>query len=507
MLARRRQRLAGRWIGLGIAVLVAGCGISGEVKDAARTRRERVEVARTQIAAIERDVQGALAGPDAALFRGYDEIWERQLTEAQAVLDGADALLNERVEPLLAANERDSTPAIIDLLRAAKTETHRALTIAEAIPAQIATFRRYRDTAPELVKRAGQTVKAAEGRIQATQPIVEGAWGQYPDKKADLQKRWASVAGEDGLLSSARAAAQRAAAELSRGEPDYVQLGQSAEMADSLTTGVIPQTLDNLQDRVRQLGESYEKRLADMKTESRYQVALWISRWDPWSDFPSEREEPHREAYVDRKTFERYESWLDEGRSIVVERGGDHEVYVNDVFEEVHYYHQYEVIRGQEREVTDWIEVDQPTYRKHENDLGMALAVKLEGTYEDETIRTASPPGYGSVGNPRYGRWQQDNQGRSFWAFYGQYMFMRSMMWGMWGPGYNVYRTDWNRWDNHRRRGQPYYGGAGEYGTRGSLTRRGYASSTFGRGGGFRDRPSVRRGEARRGRGPGGRGK
>ncbi len=506
MLARLRRRAAGRWIWLGIAPLLAGCGISGEIKDAAQKRRDSIEAARAQVDAIERDLRGVLEGPDVALFKGYSGVWERRVGEARLALDGAQALLDGRVRPLLEANKPESESAIIDLLRSARDETRRALAGAEVIPVQITTFRRYRDDAPEFVRRAQEALKGTKSRIEASRSVIEGAWGQYPNKKADLQERWAAVAGDGGLLEGVQDAAGRAKAELGKEEPDYVLLGRSADMADSLATHAIPASLEGLEDRVRQLGDSYEKRLSDMKIETRYRVEQWRTTWNEWSDFPSERDKPYRDIYVDEATFNQYDQRLERGLNIVVARGTGYEVWVNNVFEEVLYYHKYEIIRGQEREVTDWIEVNQPTYQKHEEHLGMALTVKPEGTYEDETIRTASPPGYGHVGNPRYGRWQRDDQGRSFWAFYGQYMFMRSLLWG---PGYrhNVYQNDWNRWGNYRGRGEPYYGSERQFGTKGTWTRRKYANSTFAQGGGFRDRPSVRRGVGRRARGPGGRGK
>ena len=85
-----------------------------------------------------------------------------------------------------------------------------------------------------------------------------------------------------------------------------------------------------------------------------------------------------------------------------------------------------------------------------EGDVGGAVAVQGAGSH--------------LVGNPVYGRWQQDSSGSSFWVWYGAYALMGP---GFWRPG--LYRHD----DWYRRRGWSYYGDVGRnyYGTRGDQQR------------------------------------
>lgn len=55
-------------------------------------------------------------------------------------------------------------------------------------------------------------------------------------------------------------------------------------------------------------------------------------------------------------------------------------------------------------------------------------------------------PGSYLVGNPGYGEYRQDNSGRSFWHWYGQYAFFSGMLRG--NSYYNrspIYYNDWNR--------------------------------------------------------------
>jgi hypothetical protein len=148
------------------------------------------------------------------------------------------------------------------------------------------------------------------------------------------------------------------------------------------------------------------------------------------------------------------------------------------------YYHRYKLIYATgatpgaytyQEQVGDWQEVPPARYQAHVNNLGMTLVAKKDG----EITRTAQPPGYQYVGDPRYGEWKTDARGSSFWSFYGKYMFF-SQMFSMlsYGP---VFRSGWDDYATYRRGSRPYYGRDGrEFGTRGSGTRTAY-KGYFGR--------------------------
>jgi hypothetical protein len=127
------------------------------------------------------------------------------------------------------------------------------------------------------------------------------------------------------------------------------------------------------------------------------------------------------------------------------------------------YYHKYRIITDDKTTETGWLEVPEDCYRRNEPFLGMTIWVKKDGK-ESEAI---GPPGYEYVGNPRYGRWNTDSSGHSFWAFYGQYMFISALL----GPG-PIYRNHYTTYNTSRSQGRPYYGSKNEYGTNGSLTKR-----------------------------------
>ncbi len=140
------------------------------------------------------------------------------------------------------------------------------------------------------------------------------------------------------------------------------------------------------------------------------------------------------------------------------------------------FFHKYKITtgrkeRGREELVyesveTDWMAVDESFYRKYENYLGMSILSKdSEGKISD----AAHPPGYQYVGDSRYGRWNRDSSGNSFWEFYGKYMFFSSLFNMATG---SIFRNDYNDYRSYRDSGRPYYGPNKEYGTYGSNTKK-----------------------------------
>lgn len=139
------------------------------------------------------------------------------------------------------------------------------------------------------------------------------------------------------------------------------------------------------------------------------------------------------------------------------------------------YKHQYQIIKEDENgevkdELTAWYTVGEREFNAHIDNMGMEIAARdSTGTLSKEV----APPGYSNyVGNSRYGHWQTNSSGGSFWAFYGQYAFMSSLFRHSMYPVPYGYYNDW--YGGYRGTGRPYYGPSGSryYGT-GS----GYSSS------------------------------
>ncbi|CAM2006606.1 hypothetical protein [Acanthopleuribacter pedis] len=146
------------------------------------------------------------------------------------------------------------------------------------------------------------------------------------------------------------------------------------------------------------------------------------------------------------------------------------------------YLHRYRVyyavkIPGQTEDVqfldikTELLEVPEDVYKRHEPDLGMVIAMK---TSDGRTTTTPQPAGYQYVGNPRYGQWQTNSSGETFWSFYGKYALLRDAFDVFDRPFKRKYYNNYH--NNYYKNKTPYYGSGkvktyGTYGTRTQKTR------------------------------------
>lgn len=139
------------------------------------------------------------------------------------------------------------------------------------------------------------------------------------------------------------------------------------------------------------------------------------------------------------------------------------------------HFHRYKIIHAEpgaaadslryKTEVTGWLRVGRGEYEKYDEYLGMALASK---TPETTAAGLPAPPGYDYVGDPRYGTWQTDAGGNSFWEFYGKYALLSHLFGMMSRP---VFFNDWQDYREQRAGGRPYFGRNREFGTNGTQTR------------------------------------
>jgi hypothetical protein len=105
-----------------------------------------------------------------------------------------------------------------------------------------------------------------------------------------------------------------------------------------------------------------------------------------------------------------------------------------------------------EEEIGEWVVVEKDFFEHHINNMGMEVASK---DAEGKVNKVPAPPGYGThVGNDKYGKWQTNSSGTSFWVFYGQYAMMRTMF-GYHSP---IYRNNYSSYRSNYHGKQSYYG-------------------------------------------------
>lgn len=145
-----------------------------------------------------------------------------------------------------------------------------------------------------------------------------------------------------------------------------------------------------------------------------------------------------------------------------------------------HYEHKYQIFETKQRKdligdtlvvdtivsrKTKWLPVSDKLFKQYEKDLGMELLSQKDGRLS----KVVSPIGYSQyVGNERYGRWDNDNTGHSTWHFFGQYMFMRTMLRMAFFP---VRYSNYSTYRNFNRAGKTYYG-SGVYGSSGRYNKK-----------------------------------
>ncbi|MEA2059898.1 MAG: hypothetical protein U9P10_05145 [Thermodesulfobacteriota bacterium] len=128
------------------------------------------------------------------------------------------------------------------------------------------------------------------------------------------------------------------------------------------------------------------------------------------------------------------------------------------------YYHKYLIVHPDKSRRTEWIKVNENFYKLNQDFLGMALLTKKEGEIET----TPSPPGYDLVGDPKYGQWQKDSSGSSFWEFYGKYALISTLFGGWYRP---VYQNDYRGYQQSRSSNRPFFGRQKEFGSSGKIVK------------------------------------
>jgi hypothetical protein len=279
--------------------------------------------------------------------------------------------------------------------------------------------------------------------LAAAAAAVQKAEADWPAKKSDLEARLATARGiqvrSDEFWQSTTEARRAAAAN------DYskVDFGTLFAAADTLKTGAadLPRQAGELKTLSAQLYQSWDKILVDMETRGS----------------GNSRE---------------YDQKIKTVRTTVSDATGKGGTATSD---------------------EKWVDVSKAQYQAMEKDLGMAIEHKPAGKYDTESERVAQPAGFAYMAPPgqsnQYGHWEQNN-GTSFWVFYGQYALMRDLLFN------RSYRPldyrEYHEYYTYRQRNETYYGRdaatqAPKYGTSGTATQEHYSGSTFAKSGGFKD--------------------
>jgi hypothetical protein len=428
-----------------LVVLFAGLdGLPGAVKAQIAAERKSFAAAQSQVQSAQADVSRTLAS-ESALFRALPSAREYpdRLGRAAGSLAAAGQSIAEleRLEKQNRRSDRDRAEAVL-----AREKQVRAAAVADAesVRTDAAHWVDLKQHLPQEVQdmeRDYASVHAVD--LAAAAAAVQKAEADWPVKKSDLEARLATARGiqtrGDELWQSTTEARRAAAVN------DYpkVDFGTLFAAADTLKTGAadLPKQAEQLKTLSAQLYQSWDKVLVDMETRGS----------------GNSRE---------------YDQKIKTVRTTVADATGKNSTATSD---------------------EKWVDVSKAQYQAMEKNLGMAIEHKPAGKYDTESERIAQPAGFAYMAPPgqsnQYGHWEQNN-GTSFWVFYGQYALMRDLLFN------RSYRPldyrEYHDYYTYRQRNETYYGRdtatqAPKYGTSGTATQERYSGSTFAKSGGFKD--------------------
>jgi hypothetical protein len=428
-----------------VLVLFAGLdGLPGAVKAQIAAERKSFVEAQSQVQAAQAEVSRNLAG-ESALFGALPSAREYpdRLGRAAGSLAAAGQSLAE-LEKLEKQNRRSDSARAESLLASEKQIRVAALADAESVRKDAAHWIDLKQHLPQEVQDMERDYKAIHAvDLAAVAAAAQKAEADWPGKKSDLEARLATARGiqvrSDELWQSTTEARRAAAAN------DYskVDFGTLFAAADTLKTGAadLPKQAEQLRTLSAQLYESWDKVLVDMETRG-------------------------------SGNARQYDQKIKTVRTKIADATGKGGTATSD---------------------EKWVDVSKAQYHAMEKNLGMAIEHKPAGKYDTESERIAQPAGFAYMAPPgqsnQYGHWEQNN-GNSFWVFYGQYALMRDLLFN------HSYRPldyrEYHDYSTYRQRNETYYGRdtatqAPKYGTSGTATQEHYSGSTFAKGGGFKD--------------------
>ena len=510
-----------------IFLLVTGCGgLPKETKKKAEAVPQQIADMEKKVASYKTKYESFESSSDFKHFSKYAsrEKWVGNFALAKAKIANAREIQEKKLKPALDRNEDKEHSQVLAQLRTINVVLNEALDFAKKPGQRIQAFKKAQAEAPKMVEKAKNEMAQIEKVYSALDAFIKASKVEYPPKDKDLTTRFAPI---KAVYTKAGATLKQAQKEHSSNNPDYaILVDNCAFMSQNLTK--IGNQDTTLRAKISELGKSYSKRLVDM--EVRYFVKVGRTSWDNYYEYPTETNHTYTRQ-VTEDVFEYFgeltvadiatygyslrvkinKSMWDNLRISPKERwpSGDDEAgfWLGDVYEE--YYHKYILTENGKQRTTGWKKIGADFFESNEGNMDMEIVVKPYGSYESEVVKVAAPPGMAYVNNKKYGRWKKDEKtGRSFWDWYGPYLFYSTMLGG---HRHYYYHNDWNTWNNSYRGRRAYYGsnnGVNRYGSSSKYVQKKYAGSKYGKSGGLRQQSSsFRKGGSRRGGGPGKSGK
>ncbi|MBU1195627.1 MAG: hypothetical protein KKE62_08850 [Proteobacteria bacterium] len=536
-----------KWIILGVFALILafmfnGCGqgLPKDLKKEAKAIPDRIEHTRNQVKELEHKYAGLSQSSEFAPIERFaqKENWAARFVQADQELKTAQDLFNTGLKPLIKKDKPELGPQVKQQMEHIKKIMDDGLRLARYPVDRFSNITETIRSAKPLADRSQENTQQIEGIVARLKDgIVAKALLDFPDVAPKINDRFAPLSEIENQSKEHLNIVTRESEQHRMGKPaDYAAFTDSSQaIFNGLATAGTLET--QLTRELGQLYTSYTKILKDMKEE--YIVTIKRESWNENSDyydpvFTSFQRKVDADTYealtadnvdniaaitagftgsnfssqVGQKIWEELkinptENWPGRGHNAA-------SFYVEDSTEA--YFHRYLLEKEGETTETDWEKVDANFFDANLEFLGMAILSKPYGVFEEDRITQATPPGMAYVGNPKYGEWQKDNSGNSFWSWYGKYALFSMLF----SPRPFYYgQNSWNSWNSGYRNSRPYFGatanGFQQFGTSGNFVKQSpdFQSSTFAKSGGFKSQAASVRGAGAnlRGGGPQSKGK
>ncbi len=465
------------------------------------------------------------------------ENWTQKFQLALDELTRAKTLYDKDLKPLVSKNKPELAPRVKQQIERIKKVISNADEVSRF---PLTRFSKIRETIKNADRLQGLAKKNAEQIALVVSGLKKGAMEKantdFPELSQKINNRFAPLTELDSQSqNNLNIVEQEYNNHKAKKNTDYAAFTDSSL---ALSSGLL--LAKNLDTKIKremgQLYTGYTKILKDMKEE--YYVTIKRESWNENSDYY----DPRFATFQREVTPEVYEALTAENLDTIAAvtagfTGSRFKSNIGNVWNNLSinpteqwpgrghnaasfwvedsreaYFHKYILEENGETRETDWEKVDASFYDANLEFLGMAILAKPYGVFEKDRLIQATPPGMAHVGNPEYGEWKKDNQGSSFWSWYGRYAFF-SMLFSP-RPSYYGYNS-WNGWNNNYRNNRPYFGktktGSQKYGTYGSTVKQSpkFQSTNFAKSGGFKSQTASVRGAGAnlRGGGPKSKGK
>ena len=520
-------------------VFLTGCGqgLSDATKTQAKAVKQDLKSTQDFIEAQKKKYGSLSASPDFSAMTGYAarEKWDTAfdnatatLTRAQEVYDKGLKITIKQGKPEGEVQAQIQIKQVNSVIREAKAQAKEPFMRAGRIKAAMTGARAMETSA----LASADTILSKVQRLE--QGPVAKAKEKFPASEAKITARFApfSKMAEDTTANTDIVKFQYKAH--TAGNADYAAFVTAADAVEQ-AKATLSKDGPIFEKALDQLYQSYTKILEDMKVE--HFVTIYRESWDERSDAYNPRIFPYTvqvsPAVFQALTQSRTESIADlstgfSGMNIRISPGLEsafkaltldpvagwpdsrHNAatfYLENT--RLKYFHKYLREENGETSETGWEAVNPSFYEQNLENLGMAILSKPYGEFEPDS--QAAPPGMAYVGNSKYGKWEKDSSGNSFWSWYGRYAFFSNLFFF---PSHHYSYGSWNRWNTGYRDKKPYYGQTqtgNTFGTRGSRMKQSprYQNSTFSKTGGLKTASASIRGGASglRGGGPKSKGK